>query len=256
MSSGFFIGRKDAPQPEEPQLEQQPQTPEPNMVQENRGGLLANVPKLEAPPKAAPKVQEEPTQGELLRDEVTEDYSRLINYLKKAEGNAKSQAAVGSYKGGRFRIYDDVGAPAIGYGHRLTEDEKARKAYKGGITEDQAHEILMQDIKKAEIGARKHFGDKGWEAMDQHRKEMAIDYVYNLGVGGFSKFKELSKYIRMGNISGIRAKYKRHYSPTPGAVKVPLKARNDLFYKTFILPIETGEIEIKNYPTPKQTAKR
>lgn len=215
---------------------------EENVVTEKQP-LDTKIPKMAPPPKpkkvAGPKPA--PTQEELLQDEVTSTYSsRFINYIKQAEGNAKSQAAVGSFKGGRFRIYDDVGTPAIGYGHRLLPGEN----FKNGITEEEATTILMRDIKKAEILAEKHFGKKGWAAMDQHRREMAIDYVYNLGPASFAKFKSFSRALRMGDIKGIRAKYKRHYSPEPGAPKIPLKPRNDLFYKTFIVPLETQEIVI------------
>lgn len=243
-------------QPQEEEVAPSVPTREEASIDEERPPLLANIPPLFPPrKKATPKVKPKPTQGELIADNVTSTYSsRFINYIKQAEGNPKQQAASGSFQGGRFRIYDDVGAPAIGYGHRLLPGEE--KKFRNGITEEQATDILMKDIKKAEILAEKHFGRKGWAAMDPHRREMAIDFVYNLGPGNFAKFRSFSRSLRMGDIKGIRARYKRHYSPTPGAPKIPLKPRNDLFYKTFIMPLETGEIEIGQRREPIKTANR
>jgi len=214
--------------------------------------LESKVPKFTTPPK--PKkttVKPAPTQEELLEDEVVTTYTpRFLNYIKHVEGNAKQQAQMGSYKGGRFRIFDDVGAPAIGYGHRLIGDEEKRFA--NGITEEQATQLLMQDIKKAELDAEKHFGRKGWAAMDQHRREMAIDFIYNLGLGrdatreskatGMKAFKTFSRALRMGDIKGIRATYKRRFRAQPDQPPQLLKQRNDPFYKTFIMPLETQEL--------------
>lgn len=227
-------------------------TPEENAVPEDREPLLNKIPKIAEPAKKKIEEKPKPTQGELITKEVTGSYTRLINYLKQAEGTPRQQAQTGSFKGGRFRVYNDVGRQAIGYGHRLLPGED--KLFKGGITEEEATRILMQDIKKAELLAERHFGKKGWAAMDHHRREMAIDFMYNLGAGrkaskdkpatGFAAFITFSRALRQGDVKGIRAKYKRHYSPEPGQPKIPLKPRNDLFYKTFIMPLETGEIEI------------
>jgi len=219
----------DVPPPEHTAIDAEPREP-----------LIASVPKVPVPGKEKAKPQAKPTQGELITKQVQSNYNRLVNYLKKAEGTAQAQAQMGFFKGGRFRIYDDVGEPAIGYGHRLLPGEE--RAYKNGITEEEATRILMTDIKKAEVLSEKHFGKKGWAALDPHRKEMALDFMYNLGPGSFAKFKSFSRSLRMGDLKGIRAKYKRHYSPEPGAPKVPLKPRNDLFYKTFIMPLETQEV--------------
>lgn len=213
-----------------------------------RGVLDAPLPVLQAPPKPAPKPKpEKPTQAELIRDEVQEDYSKLVNYLKKVEGNPASQAKMGSFRAGRFHIYDDVGAPAIGYGHRLLPDEIKSGWGKKGITEEEATVVLMRDIKKAEQDAIKHFGRKGWAAMDNHRRMMAIDFAYNLGYGGLAQFKTFSRALRMGDVRGISQRYKRHYTPVghpEGTPKPELKARNDPFYKTFIAPLITGEVGI------------
>lgn len=215
---------------------------------EHRSPLTAPVPILTAPPKKKPAPKpEKPTQAELIRDEVQEDYSRLVNYLKKAEGNPAAQAKTGSFRGGRFHIYDDVGQPAIGYGHRLLPEEKKSGWGINGISEEEATEVLMRDIKKAEIDAITHFGRKGWAAMDQHRRMMAIDFAYNLGLGGLAQFKSFSRALRVGDVRGISQRYKRHYTPVghpQGVPKPELKPRNDAFYKTFIAPLITGEVEI------------
>lgn len=233
-------------------------------VVETKEPLTAKIPKLTAPPtpkKTEPAVKPKPTQEELLADEIQSVYTpRLINYLKQVEGTSKQQAQSGSFKGGRFRTFDDVGSPAIGYGHRLLPGEE--KEMSKGITEERATQLLMQDIKKAEIDAQKHFGKKGWEAMDQHRREMAIDFVYNLGLGregdegqkatGMKAFKSFSRALRQGDIKTIRARYKRYFRSEEGAPMQLLKQRNDPFYKTFIMPLETGEIEIGQKREPSR----
>jgi GH24 family phage-related lysozyme (muramidase) len=223
----------------------------------HRGVLDAPIPVLQPPPKPAPKTKpEKPTQAELIRDEVQADYSKLINYLKKVEGTPAAQAKMGFFKAGRFHIYDDVGAPAIGYGHRLLPEELKAGWGKKGITEEEATEVLMRDIKKAEQDAIKHFGRKGWSAMDNHRRMMAIDFAYNLGYGGLAEFKRFSRALRMGDVRGITQRYKRHYTPVghaPGEPKPELKARNDPFYKTFIAPMVTGEVGVENVQPIRQT---
>jgi len=238
----------------------------------NPAPLESKVPKLTAPPKPKPKPAGSkpppPTQEELLADQITQTYSsRFLNYLKHVEGNAKAQAQTGSYKACRFRIFQDPGhsvAPAIGYGHRLLPGEAEQ--FKNGITEEQATELLMRDVKKAELDAQKHFGAKGWAAMDQHRREMAIDFVYNLGLGregsreqratGIKQMKSFSRALRMGDIKAIRATYKRYYRPQEGADPRPLKQRNDPFYQTFVMPLETGEIAIGQRRESSRQARR
>jgi len=102
--------------------------------------------------------------------------------------------------------------------------------------------------------------------MDQHRREMAIDFVYNLGLGkegtreqratGIKQMKSFSRALRTGDVKAIRATYKRYYKANENASPQLLKQRNDPFYQSFVMPLETGEIEIGQQREPTKQTRR
>jgi GH24 family phage-related lysozyme (muramidase) len=79
------------------------------------------------------------------------------------------------------------GMITVGYGH--AEPEETSK-YKIGdiITENEANNLLMQDIKKAEEGLKRLFtfwDEEGINVMiSQHMWDSMISMAYNMGVGG------------------------------------------------------------------------
>jgi lysozyme len=79
-------------------------------------------------------------------------------------------------EGFRARTYKDVaGLPTIGYGHRLLHSD----SFPGGVTEPQAAEILVSDVRDAEHAVQHLVG----VALTQGQFDALVDFVFNLGAG-------------------------------------------------------------------------
>lgn len=88
----------------------------------------------------------------------------------------------------RLEAYEiEDGMVTIGYGHA---EPKETSKYKIGdkITEREANNLLMQDIKKAEEGLKRLFtfwDEEGVNVMiSQHMWDSMVSMAYNMGVGG------------------------------------------------------------------------
>jgi GH24 family phage-related lysozyme (muramidase) len=158
-------------------------------------------------------------------------YKRLVDFLKQAEGGSEYQSKKGSYRNNKYWVYSDIGHPAIGYGHRATPDELKSGVFRKGVNEKEATELLRNDIAIAEGRAKRSFGKKGWKAMDDHRREMAIEFAFNLGNKAFTEFPKFAKALRNNNWEGIAQEYERFSEGKP------LEARNQMFYSTYIEPM-------------------
>jgi hypothetical protein len=53
---------------------------------------------------------------------------------------------------------------------------------------------------------------KDWDTLDPKRKQMLVDYQFNLK-GGISKFPEFTKAVIANDLDKMREEYKRHYRP-------------------------------------------
>ncbi len=80
-----------------------------------------------------------------------------------------------SNEGLRLTIYDDNGKPAIGYGHDLLPGE----SYPDGITQEQAEELLRQDLPHVEA----IINGLAPTTITQNQFDALADFAYNLGIG-------------------------------------------------------------------------
>ena len=88
------------------------------------------------------------------------------------------------HEGLRLTMYDDTeGVPTIGYGHNLNRP----------ISEEAANQILKDDVQTAVLDAASF----GWfHNLNDVRKAVIIDMMYNLGLTRFKKFQRMDKAIR------------------------------------------------------------
>ena len=117
-----------------------------------------------------------------------------INVLKRLEGSVKQN--------GRHVVYDDasgrsvvkkscfpIGA-TIGYGHLI----KPYENFSNGITEEQATELLLQDISVAEKAVRNNVR----VPLTQNQFDALVIFAYNIGTANFTK-STVIKYINNPN---------------------------------------------------------
>ena len=96
----------------------------------------------------------------------------LIENIKKSEGFVE-------------HVYDDsLGIPTIGYGFAIKDLI---------LDEDIAEQILVRKVKKL---AKRVEGKFDWfSKANDDTKEVVVEMCYQLGVGGFSKFKKTISYL-------------------------------------------------------------
>ena len=106
-----------------------------------------------------------------------------------------------SYEGFKGNIYKDTkGYDTIGYGHKLTEDEKKSGVYSKGLTEEQASNLYASD--------RAAHDQKFYKANPQYREAPANvraaleDMAYNMGPDFLQKFPKASAHLAAGNYAG------------------------------------------------------
>lgn len=108
------------------------------------------------------------------------DNARLLAMLKLHEGKVTNAT-------GRHMPYkDSTGHLTIGYGRNLTDN---------GISEQEAEYMFWNDIQQAVREARTF---DWFEGLDDVRKNVIVDMIYNLGLGGFSSFKGTIEHIKRG----------------------------------------------------------
>jgi lysozyme len=97
-------------------------------------------------------------------------------------------ASIKAHEGFRSKAYQDsVGVWTIGYGQNLQVLE---------IDRDTAERWLIREIEKAENFAA---GLPEWKDLDQVRRDVVVEMVYNLGPRGYSYFVNTRQAIRDGN---------------------------------------------------------
>lgn len=107
-------------------------------------------------------------------------------------------------EGLRLKLYKcPAGYWTIGVGHNLEADglseEQIKALYSQGITEKHAKSILSEDVNKAIKGAILIIGANVWSRLSVPRQHAIINLVFNLGIGGFAKFKQTIQAIKRGD---------------------------------------------------------
>lgn len=88
-----------------------------------------------------------------------------------------------------------AGVLTVGYGHAIQPHEN--KTLNRTISKDEAEKLLIQDVRYAELGARRYFRD--FDTFTPARQDALINMVFNLGWSGFGKFRNFMNHISLGN---------------------------------------------------------
>ena len=115
------------------------------------------------------------------------EMSRLLESVKKHEGY-------------RNKVYlDTLGKRTVGVGHLCVEDFwEDDKEYE----ESFLMEILEKDLQEAIRGARSLMEEHGCADIDEQAEEILIEMVFQLGMTGVSKFRNMWKALAEKNYIG------------------------------------------------------
>ena len=143
------------------------------------------------------------------------DMDRLLESVKKHEGY-------------RNKVYlDTLGKRTVGVGHLCVEDFwEDDKEY----DEKFLMEILQKDLQQAIRGARSLMEEHGGADIDEKAEELLIEMVFQLGMTGVSKFKNMWKALAEKNYIG--ASYEmldsRWAKQTPNRAKAMAKTMKEI----------------------------
>ena len=107
------------------------------------------------------------------------DYKAVKERIKKHEGF-------------RNTVYlDSLGKATIGYGHLLTEDDD----FEEGIQYDKS---LLEDLFDKDFNRSAYNAEQLLEGIDicDTAREIIVEMVFQLGIGGVSKFKKMFEALR------------------------------------------------------------
>ena len=127
-----------------------------------------------------------------------------LEQLKKMENGIQK-----GYANGKWTPHASVegGSPTIAYGHKLKPGED----YSAGITDEQAHKLLMQDYSKKKASAQaivdRKYGAGTFAGLDSTKQLILTDYEYNTGL---SKFPSFMDGVVKNDQKKMLAEYKRY----------------------------------------------
>ena len=108
--------------------------------------------------------------------------------------------SVKKHEGYRNKVYlDTLGKRTVGVGHLCVEDFwEDDKEYE----ESFLMEILQKDLQEAIRGARELMDKHDCSDVDERAEEIIIEMVFQLGMTGVSKFKNMWKALSEHNYTG------------------------------------------------------
>lgn len=123
--------------------------------------------------------------------------SRLEDYHKDL---LISQETLG--KKPDLKVYkDSLKHDTIGYGHKLTDAEKASGKFKKGITEEEAWELFEKDYAQAVKDVDSILKEKGIDYIPEEARLVLVNMAYNMGKGYVTedgkKHKGLKSFVKM-----------------------------------------------------------
>lgn len=119
------------------------------------------------------------------------------------------------FEGCRLTKYlDAIGKPTIGYGHLLSSDSELEQ-----ITQEQAEEILKDDLKRFEVGIVKLITSP----LNQNQFDALISFSFNLGLGTLQR-STLRMKLNRGEYEGAAGEFLK-YIRAGGRVMNGLVAR-------------------------------
>ena len=136
-------------------------------------------------PKTLPDRVNPTMAGEQNRTEETSTESEDVN------------ASLKHNEGFRSQIYKDtMGYDTIGYGHKLTEEDKKSGRFKNGISKGEAERLLEQDERLHTSGL--HRVAPWVKKQPQEVQEVLKDMAYNMGPNFIKDWPQFARQIREG----------------------------------------------------------
>lgn len=155
----------------------------------------------------------------------------FVQYIMNVENAGKT-----GFKSGKWYPHPspEGGTDTIAYGHKLKSGEN----FSRGISQNQAIQLLKSDLNEAAGYAKnavdKRFNKGTYDRLDNQRKQMLIDYIFNLGPEALSVFKNFTKAVVNNDKVTAFKEYKRKYKSKGSDVYQDLTRRNNLFKKHFL----------------------
>jgi len=129
------------------------------------------------------------------------------------------------------------GNDTIAFGHKLTDKEiKNNKVYGYNLNEltaKNAKHILLLDLQKADEQLQADYGEK-YNKLDKKRKQMLIDFQYNMGSERVKQFKNFKEGLFSNDIDKMKEEYERGFTNKEGEFK-KLTNRNKEFFNYFFV---------------------
>lgn len=158
------------------------------------------------------------------RQREIEDLERkkeLMDRLKKYENSIQKGLDPVT---GRYFPHKSIegGRDTLAFGDKLLEGkytpEELDKFYKYGMTQEEADEALMRNIKEAEQGAERIIASKGIQGLDPVQKEALTEMVFQMGVTGTKGFPAMLEALKMKDYDrayqeALDSKWAREDSP-------------------------------------------
>ena len=118
--------------------------------------------------------------------------------------------------------YCPAGVLTVGYGHAIQPHETSY--LNRTITEAEAKKLLTEDIRHAELGARRYLPD--FDLYSPPRKDALVNMIFNLGWGGFGKFRTFINYVKLQKWNAAAESLKRSlwYSQVKGRAERIIQA--------------------------------
>jgi len=165
-------------------------------------------------------------------DDLMDDF--FVSWMKEQEGSVVDPAT------GLHTVYiDQAGHPTVGYGHKLTAEELSLNSYAQGLPEERARELLSQDM-QGHIGNARRVTDRmvneqgAFDRLPKRRRQGLVDFAFNLGPEGMSRFKNFVPAYVKGDLDTSRQQYVRKAKNRKTKEYEPLGKRNPDFLREFI----------------------
>lgn len=136
--------------------------------------------------------------------------SAMIEHLKEAEGSMTAQSKLKrkllgggygpSFKNNKFYPYKDInGNYTIGYGHHLGKKDSDARKFRTGITESQAHSLLIADMKRIHNDFILLLQKKSATNLSEQQQRILYEMCFTMGVDKLNSFNRLWKSVENGN---------------------------------------------------------
>jgi lysozyme len=124
--------------------------------------------------------------------------------------------------------HDPVGFPTIGYGHLLSRKRWEDLSKYPSITLDQAYELLMQDMQKAQNAVNRLIT----VSLTANQEAALIDFTYNVGAGNL-QLSTLRRRVNRGDFAGAAEQFEKWVYAA--GVKLPGLVRRNKMRKQLFL---------------------